>query len=305
MRYVAWDDLGGRPNVIVDGYGTDGTVLTLSHWPGAGTPEVLADDLSTQIAFRYLDHAELRVDAELASNNHFDEDGLCGIFAVTRPEAALAHRARIIDIASTGDFGIYRDREAARIAFALMAYADEDRSPMQIFDMPYPAQAAALYEELLGRLPEMLEDPDRYRSLWEDDDARLTRDEERIARGKVVIDELPDLDLAIVRALDGEPVHEVAVNTATRWHRVLELFGTHFALRYRYETWVAFRSRPTVDRVPLEPLAAELTAIDSVRWSAGSVDDITPRLAHDGESALDEEVVLKRAVEHLASFTQG
>src|SRR5438309_948341 len=104
MRYVAWDELGGRANVIVDGYGTEGTVLTLSHWPGSGTPEALADDLSTQIAFRYLDDPSFHVDADAVSNNHFDEDGLCGIFALVHPHEALEQRTLLIDVASAGDF---------------------------------------------------------------------------------------------------------------------------------------------------------------------------------------------------------
>jgi hypothetical protein len=98
MHYVAFDELAGRPNVIVDGYPTEGTVLTLSHWVGAGTPEELADDLSTQIAFRYLDRPAMHVSADAVSNNHFDEDGLCGIFAVLHPHEALARRDRLIDV---------------------------------------------------------------------------------------------------------------------------------------------------------------------------------------------------------------
>src|SRR5207237_7445514 len=129
----------------------DGTALTLSHWRGSGSPEELAADLSTQIAFRYLDRPDLRVDVEAVSNNHFDEDGLCGIYAVLNPDEALARRALIEDVAGPGDFEIYRDRKAVRIAFALKAYADEDRSPLgaDVFAQSYPKQSAALYEETL------------------------------------------------------------------------------------------------------------------------------------------------------------
>src|SRR5687768_1250126 len=115
MEYVAWDELGGRPSIIVDGYPAEGTVLTLSHWRGSGSPEELADDLSTQIAFRYLDRPDLAVDAEAVSNNHFDEDGLCGIFAVLHPGEALARRDRLIQVASTGDFDTFQDRDMARV----------------------------------------------------------------------------------------------------------------------------------------------------------------------------------------------
>ncbi|MGH2829107.1 MAG: DUF6687 family protein [Actinomycetota bacterium] len=83
MRYIPWDDLDGRPSIVVDGYPAEGTVLTLSHWRGAGTPEELADDLSTQIAFRYLDRPDLAVVADAVSNNHFDEvvDAVAGFLS--------------------------------------------------------------------------------------------------------------------------------------------------------------------------------------------------------------------------------
>src|ERR1700741_2614798 len=126
MRYVPWDDLHGGPNIIVDGYPAEGTLITLSHWVGSGSPEEIADDLSTQIAFRYLDRPDLHVAADAVSNNHFDEDGLSGIYAILHPSEALDRRAQIIDVASAGDFGVFDSRDAARVAFVLMSYSDEE-----------------------------------------------------------------------------------------------------------------------------------------------------------------------------------
>jgi Family of unknown function (DUF6687) len=74
-RFVPYPDLDGIPNVVVDGARHADTLLTLSHWPHSGTPPALKEDLSAQIAFRYLDSPDLRVDAEVVSKNHFDEDG--------------------------------------------------------------------------------------------------------------------------------------------------------------------------------------------------------------------------------------
>jgi len=93
MRYVPYDDLGDAPNVIVDGAPAPSTVLVLSHWPGNRTPAPLKDDLSAQIVFRYLDRPDLRVDAEVVSNNHFDEDGLVSVWAMIHPEEARSRRS--------------------------------------------------------------------------------------------------------------------------------------------------------------------------------------------------------------------
>ena len=76
LAYVPYGELGGRPNVVVDGSPADGTLLCLSHWPGIGSPAEFAADLSAQMAFRYLGAFDRHDGAELVSNNHFDQDGL-------------------------------------------------------------------------------------------------------------------------------------------------------------------------------------------------------------------------------------
>ena len=54
------------------------------------------------------------MDAELVSNNHFDEDGLVGVFTLLEPGTALGLRELLIDTARAGDVATYRDRRAAR-----------------------------------------------------------------------------------------------------------------------------------------------------------------------------------------------
>src|SRR5215204_1366471 len=98
MRYVPYEQLDGRSNVIVDGSPTAGTVLTVTHWPGYLPPAPLCADLSAQMAFQLLEHRDLMADAELVSNNHFDQDGLISIFALVEPDAALARRTLLEDV---------------------------------------------------------------------------------------------------------------------------------------------------------------------------------------------------------------
>lgn len=317
MRYVPYDELGGRPSIVVDGYPADGTVLTLSHWRGSGTPDELADDLSTQIAFNYLDRGDLHVDAEAVSNNHFDEDGLCGIYALLNPEAAQRQRARIVQVASAGDFDVCADRDAARVAFAIGAYTDEARSPLgDALRGPYPRVSAALHEELLGRLPEMLSSPERYESLWADEDAWLEASEARVGAGDVAIEERPEIDLAIVRvpedvgdaALEDDEtgwtggLHPISVYNRTRRFRVLFARGRRYALRYRYETWVRYVSEPTLPRVDLAPLAARLNAEEANgRWSFEGVDSLVPSLSLDAdESSIPPERFVDEVTASLA-----
>jgi aromatic ring-cleaving dioxygenase len=153
----------------VDGTANAGTVLTLSHWRQSGTPTELAADTSAEIVFKYLDTPHLHVEAETVSNNHFDDDGLIGAFALTNSRIASQHRELLIDAAQAGDFGVYRDRNAARISFVITAYADPTVSPLpkSIFQLRYPELAAELYREALELIPALLDNLEAYRALWE------------------------------------------------------------------------------------------------------------------------------------------
>jgi hypothetical protein len=281
MRYLAYGALDGVPSVVVDGSAHPDTLLTLSHWPNSPTPEVLRDDLSAQIAFHYLDHPELHVAADVVSNNHFDQDGLMSVYALVDPDAARARRDRVIDVARAGDFGTYHERDAVRIAWTIaMVETELDGQD------PYPV--------LLDRVPELLDHPDRFRTYWADEDAHLEASENAIAAGVVRIEELVDLDLAVVTVPDdwtirpvhrftitgAQAVHPTAVNNATDRFRVLYVRANHYELQYRYETWVRYETRRPPGRIDLTPLAEELSAREpgDARWVFDGVGAIAPAL---------------------------
>ena len=313
LRFVPYDDLDGTANVVVDGAAAPNTRLTLSHWPGSPTPVELRDDLSAQIAFRALERPEVLDGIDVVSNNHFDQDGLASVFALVEPEAALARRDRVIDVARAGDFGGFADRDSARVAIAIAAY--ENTSPLT---GSYPEIVAALYGELLPRFTEWLDDPSRARSLWEAEDAHLGESMDAIARGVVAIEEVPELDLAVVTVPDDwsarathrftqqwtEAVHPMAVNHATDRLRILLVQGHRYRLELRYESWVMFVSHAVLPRPDLAPLAAALTTSETkdATWEADPPGALTPqlRLAGGDESALTREQVRRRVEAFLA-----
>jgi hypothetical protein len=320
-HFVAYEELGQTPNIVVDGSGNAATVITLSHWPKSGTPKALKADTSTEIVFNFLTAPRFHVAATSVSNNHFDEDGLAGIYALIEPEAATAMRDLVVGVAHAGDFATYRDRRAARVAFTISAFADPQQSPLDqaIFEMPYADQCAALYQELLPRLGEMLADTDRFRSYWETEDQVLTDSEQALRQGDVTIEELPEVDLAIVRIAEErapqtihrftwaskETCHPMAVHNATRCNRVLMQQGRRYTLVYRYESWVQFMSRPPLPRVDLAPLAEALSADESgaARWIFEGVSELTPgmTLSDDQESSIAPAAFAARVTEFLAA----
>ena len=308
MRFVGYADAASEPNVIVDGAANDGTLMTLSHWPRSGTPADLMADTSTAIVFNYLDRPDLHVPADVVSNNHFDEDGLVGIYALLEPDAAASRRDLLIDVAQAGDFGVFTSRRAARVAFALSAHADPRTSPLprSLFDRPAAQADEAVYRALLDVLPRLLADVDEYRSLWGPEDEALTRTERLFDDGRITLEEQPALDLAVVRGPAAGEWHPMAVHTRTAATRLLLVHGTRVEFRYRYESWVQMASRRPALRVDLTALADELTREDGAdgRWRFEGVEHIAPRMFREGgPSALTPEDIRRRLEAALRAGT--
>jgi hypothetical protein len=320
LHYVPYGDMRGAPNVVVDGSPTEGTLLCLSHWPGIGSPPEFAADLSAGMAFGYLAAFDRHGDATVVSNNHFDQDGLVGVFALASPEEALARHTLLVEVARAGDFAVTGSRMAARISMVLSAYADPERSPLPDLPTDDDARTAALYRDLLGRLPEICDRPDHWRALWAEEDEILTRSEAALASGSVQITEVPDVDLAVVTVPERAPrggghrfggqwvqgLHPMAVHNATDRGALLTIRGRHYEFAYRYESWVQFRTRAVRPRVDLLPLAEALTAAEAARgatvpWAAERISALTPRLAPAArqESSLDPAVVRAQIETHL------
>ena len=184
---MPYDQLGDTPNVIVDGSANAHTTLTLSHWPHSGTPLDYRDDVSAQIAFRFLDRPRGYEPARVVSNNHFDEDGVVSVFALVEPDTAQARRSFLIDVASAGDLEVWSSRDALRVALTINAITEE-----RGYD------TAALYHEMLPRLVDMCDHVDRFRSHWETADAQTEAGLAALDDATITIDELPELDLAVV-----------------------------------------------------------------------------------------------------------
>jgi len=318
MEFVPYSELGTRPNIIVDGAGQDATVLTLSHWPKSGTPAALKRDTSAEIAFAYLDLPEFHVDADAVSNNHFDEDGLIAMFTLLQPDFARAHRALLTDAASAGDFGVYADPRAARIAFTIGAFTDPDSSPLDpaIFALDYEARTAEFYRALLERLADIVDDTDACREYWEAPDALLQATHHALSGGSIGLREQPELDLAVahipapaaagVRAPVMDALcHPWAVHSRTQRNRILLVCGRSYEFRYRYESWVQMVSHRPLPRVDLAPLEEALNQAEASggRWLADDVADITPRLCLEGApaSSIPETEFTGMLEEHLRS----
>jgi hypothetical protein len=320
-RFVPYDQLNSSPNIIVDGAATTGTVLTLSHWPKSGTPPDFRRDTSTEIVFAYLDSPDTRARADAVSNNHFDEDGLVGIFALIDLSSAEKYRDLLVDVANAGDFGVYKRRDAARIAFTISACADSNASPLprELFEMPYQEKAGRLYEHLFDIFPRFLTNLSDYKHLWAAEDAKLTASEELIDKGEITIEERPELDLALIHIPVGLPAmpvhrftqvrltecHPFALHNRTKCSRLLIVQGQHIEFQYRYESWVQLASRRPPSRVDLSDVARQFNQEETSegRWVFDGVEGITPRLHLEGSlmTTLSPDAIRRKLEEHLST----
>lgn len=289
LVYAPFSDTLDVPNVVVDGAANRSTVLTLSHWPGTNCPAELRADLSTEMAFRYLDEGGARHgSATVVTNAHFDEDGVVGVFALTDPERALAQRELLIDVARAGDFQCFHDRLAARMAMVIDAIGSRH-------------DTASAYRTVLPMLPDLAASIDDHRALWAEEDEWLEETERDLASGRIAIEEVPQLDLAIVTARTEREPHVMALHNRTDAFRVALIRGQQFGLTYRYESWVLYRSRPVLPRVDLQGLAERLTDLEpgAVEWQADAVDDLTPQLRPVGGAS---ELDAARFVDELTAW---
>lgn len=299
MRFIPYAEARQQPNIVVDGAPLPSSLLTLSHWPNNQSPAAVRRDTSTATVFAWLDMPEPKITAPFVSNNHFDEDGLFSVFALTEPQQALAARELLIAASFAGDFGVVRRRDAARLCFVIEALTDPANGALPAAVFAAPDRVVALYRAVSPLLPAIIRDlqngSPRFGALWAAQDAHLDASEALLADGAVTIEERPEIDLAIVRIppqLSPRPVrryledeqaavHPFAVNTATPCTRLLRVQGQHYEFEYRYESWLQIVSRRVPLRVRLDGVVERLNALEPAApmWIADDpMTGIVPRL---------------------------
>lgn len=292
LAYEPWrPGLEADNVVVVDGKAAQG--LHLSHWGGNRTPREFYADTSTEMVLKFLvapHREEYLRGAARATNNHFDEDGLAGLWALLHPEEALARRQRLVAFATCGDFGVYTSDDAFRSVATVSAMHEPGRSPFArsiATARDYLHATEINYREMLPRFQAILDEPERFERYWRDDWDAFMASVERFAKGQATVEEDPALSLSIVRT--NEKLDATALNTYAAGDRVLEIVdGGPIHFHYKYYSWVEVTRQPP-PRVDLAPLCAELNEREVARpWSWDGVDRVVPSLSFEpaGENAV-------------------
>jgi uncharacterized protein DUF6687 len=325
FHYLSPHLLDGSDHLIVDGAPRFGTVGTLSHWPGTPTPAALRADLSTEIARVARRRSDLLpAGVDTVSIDHFDVDGVLAVALLVVDGLDDEHGPVLVEAARVGDFDVVTDRRAALIAFALNGLQRQVAAEYAEAPRPQHDQVLESDGEAAGRalkvIVDLAADPDRFAPWWRDEWRAYDASREALAAGRITIEEVPDLDLAVVRVDPGvdvtstrwksAPLHPAAIHSATSRLRVATVAGDRGELRYRYESWVRLVSRRPRPRVDLDRLAGELTALetDGARWvfdGAGALRAALHLKEPDTGTSIDTERLIELMRRGLRTADQG
>ncbi len=323
MQYAAYERTFGLPNVIVDGEPNKETVLHLSHEIGSLTPQNLKADLSSQIVFNFLRQDGDCQKCELASSNVFDTDTLVGLYSLLNGKEAFRLEPELLALARAGTFEEGTDEDVVRASFVIAAWQNPRLSPLNqtVFERDPLQITNILYEELLPRLPKIIERVHYLEQYWISQDQALEETEKSFENKKIVITEFGDLDLAIVEAEaesktgiaggEGEKtrlyalnLHPIAIHNRTKSSRIMILNGDLCSFYYRPESGVCLTSRSTAARIDLGEVAKQFNAMEAEpnAWRFGSLRSAKPHLEFTGEgpSRVTKNAFKKTLIELLS-----
>ena len=289
MRYfVPFAALRQQPTIVVDSVG-NGAALTLAHWRGAATPPAWRDDTSAGSVLRALRQLAAPGMAALAvTANHFDIDGFVGVWSLLNPELALQHEALLRQIAQLGDF---RELDGAQpsAATALQVVCWLNAEEKTHFYEPFGAPARKRREDeasaekfawFLPRFGSVLLNPAAFHAIWQPEYERIT-DAVAVMNGpQTRLQYYPEIGLCVIRTPEPLPYYALFGPTVGA-DIVLSLYdGGRYELEYKYTTWIDLESRPTLPRLPMNPLVARLNALElsGQIWAADGITDTGPLL---------------------------
>jgi len=314
-------EVGPEPVVYVDGSPIGGGDrpgdLHLSHWPGNRTPEALRRDLSTEVAFAFLDlpegERERLVEGRSAFVlNHLDTDGAAALFTLVRPGSAARHRALLHEVAAAGDFFHAPSERAVAIDAALRNLTVPERSDLAreltAAGLADDERRARLLDAMLDLLGAMLEDESAAEDLWRADLERFRSDREALARA--AFDDLVYMDFGVWLAraddADGFDPGRHALLAEGRLDRVLALAeapgGTIARLVIGTRSFFDLASGPGSPRPDLAAAARELN-----RREGTDPDGDAPAWRHQRQDGASPELWFGRPglplfTEHAAPF---
>lgn len=316
LVYRHWnDDLNPDFCVSVDGDAPGR--LNLSHWPGNRTPARFRHDLSTGMCLQLAeakDRLELLEGITTVTNNHWDTDGACSVFAVISPGLALPHAPLLTSAACAGDFGVMTTPEGLKIDLTLTALSKRHESPVTSDKFKDDLERRqAQYEYMLEMMPGLLANPDLHADWFAREFWTIQQDLRALREDEAEIERFDALDFAVVTS--DRALHKTAMNTVTGTDRILSVQTTEgggykYELRLTTLSWFDLVSGPPRHRPDWSSLLVQLKeeASGEGEWKGDDLADPTPSLRfQDDNGRLAPNATHPGVVKRIMArfFTQG
>jgi hypothetical protein len=320
MRFEFYSDaIADVPKLSVDG--TVDNAIHFSHWKGNQTPFEVKADTSTEIALKLVaapNREELTRGIELATNNHFDTDGVLSVWTVLNGEHALPLRDKLIAAAEAGDFSEFSSEDGVRASILIQGSdspTDKSGSPLAAqFAGQEVLDEARAYDLVLPHVEHVLTHTGDYESLWRESWERIASALDSFAKGTSRVEEDGEAKLSIVTlapeifsSTGFNPTLHAAPFTAISRHARGEMFliatpladGWAYRIDYPYYSWAETVVRPKIVRRDLSELMNQLNELETkpaARWRLDSSELASAAKFSDAEgklaaSRLEPEVV--------------
>jgi hypothetical protein len=275
-------------HLSVDGMTPSGP--NLSHWPGNRTPLAWKADLSTGICLKFARaeraaQEQFLAGATVVLNDHYDTDGFGSLLAVLHPDVALPREELLLAAAATGDFGTLQTWRGFAID-RIVAHLATPASPVHrtFAGLSGSAKGYARYRWLLDHAAEVLDHPEAFAQLYQDELALVQEQIDAGLRGAATRTRHRDLGYCTVTT--NGPLHRMALNTLAGAYRVLHVQNSADGPSYRYhdrtESWFELLTIQSPLRRDLRPLAQTLGALepprDGAQWCADAPNEPIPEL---------------------------
>jgi hypothetical protein len=261
------EKLAKKPKLSVDGLVP--TSIHFSHFKGNKTPPKYKADTGTEIALKVAaDSSFDRERVPICSNDHYDTDGVLAVWAMCIPEDALLEKDMSIRAAEAGDFNHYSNDEAFCVDAAVEGYRHSPNSPYQptIATLDHAAADGYVYQKLSHMFPDLWQDLERHKSLWEGALNQLHKNFDAFKAKEFSVKELWDDWLSVVEGPFSP--HPMAVDRFCQGRVFLlsnpgpEGKGRTFGVDYAYWSWADTVVRVKVNWADFAPLAQALNAKD-------------------------------------------
>ncbi len=301
---IPFYDIKKYPNevLVVDAHHPQG--FDLSHWRGATVPEGCQADTSTEIVLKAIEKKIPELDKDYITNNHYDIDGLLGVWSLFNPQLALKNKELITEIAQIADFREinFHYKEWKR-ALKIVCLLNEEE--VRLFYPPFGAPEIAekemeacvpKYVYFLRAFTEMLQSGDQIKQT----DEFLTiinQLEQKIRR-----ETLSEIRLQVVEA--ETPLHYYSLYAGSNHaDMVLSTYSSNrYELEYKYTTWVS-TTRKHFPRLNLQLLCDRLNELETSgkMWKAEHFTDTAPILRLEGEKLSKKERYLSPSARPIYS----